>query len=117
MGAKRAGRAGSGPPFTLTIVVHCPGMRENKMCGGSARAIDVLDAGLRPGATDDDERRADSRRGFCMGFNCPLSRRGRHVQISRLESILATLDAESQGEEGHIQRTAPDEGSAETADL
>lgn len=30
-------KIGTGPPFTLTVTIHCPGVGHNWMCGGSEK--------------------------------------------------------------------------------
>jgi hypothetical protein len=96
-------KMGTGPPFTLTMVLQCPGIRDNQYCGGSARVIQVFEAGLRSDATDEDRRRADSMRRFCLGSNCPFFRGQRLIRVQRLESILATAGASLRDEDSSTE--------------
>ena len=75
-------KPGSGPPFTVTVQMHCPGLGNNRMCGGSASQIEKLRQ--REGR----DLESDDPLWFCASRNCPLMLKGRSFRVTMIETLL-----------------------------
>jgi hypothetical protein len=85
---------GSGPPFTVTVQMHCPGLKHNMMCGGSAWQVDKLRR------REGDDLESNDPLWFCAGVSCPLMQEGRSFRVVKIETLLPP------GTQPHSDQTA-----------